>query len=342
MRILMGLSGGVDSCFASRLLAGAGHTVEGAFLRMTAESDTKSAERAAAELGIPLHILDCRELFEERVLKPFTECYMQGHTPNPCVECNRYVKIRTLCDFAVQNGFDRVATGHYGRIERGENGRYFVRRSENEKKDQSYMLWGLTQEQLALLTLPLESWDKEKLKKQAEEEGFSAAEQKESMDICFLPQGGYVSFVEKRAGICPPGDFVDQAGRVLGRHKGIVHYTVGQRKHLGIALGQRMFVSAIDKETNRVTLVPGGGEWSFSATVGSLWFQALEPIDEGEVSGIFVKLRYAQKPSPVRVLISGGRAELQAERPWRAVTPGQSAVFYDGDGRLLFGGYIEK
>lgn len=342
MKILMGLSGGVDSCFASRLLSEAGHAVEGAFLRMTAEADAKPAERAAAELGIPLHILDCRELFEEHVLKPFTESYMQGRTPNPCVECNRYVKIRVLCDFAAQNGFDRVATGHYGRIGQGENGRYFVRRSENEKKDQSYMLWGLTQEQLAMLTLPLENRDKEKLKQQAEKEGFSAAGQKESMDICFLPQGGYVPFVEKREGVCPPGDFVDPEGRVLGRHKGIVHYTVGQRKHLGIALGQKMFVAVIDKETNRVTLVPGGGEFSSCATVGSLRFQALEPMDEGELSGIFVKLRYAQKPSPARVRISGGRAELQAERPWRAVTPGQSAVFYDEDGRLLFGGYIEK
>lgn len=122
MKILMGLSGGVDSCFASRLLSEAGHAVEGAFLRMTAEADAKPAERAAAELGIPLHILDCRELFEEHVLKPFTESYMQGRTPNPCVECNRYVKIRVLCDFAAQNGFDRVATGHYGRIGQGENG----------------------------------------------------------------------------------------------------------------------------------------------------------------------------------------------------------------------------
>ena len=190
MKSLMGLSGGVDSCFASRLLSEAGHAVEGAFLRMTAEADAKPAERAAAELGIPLHILDCRELFEEHVLKPFTESYMQGRTPNPCVECNRYVKIRVLCDFAAQNGFDRVATGHYGRIGQGENGRYFVRRSENEKKDQSYMLWGLTQEQLAMLTLPLENRDKEKLKQQAEKEGLSAAGQKESMDICFLPQGG--------------------------------------------------------------------------------------------------------------------------------------------------------
>ena len=204
------------------------------------------------------------------------------------------------------------------------------------------MHWWLTQDQLAMLTLPLENRDKEKLKQQAEKEGFSAAGQKESMDICFLPQGGYVPFVEKREGVCPPGDFVDPEGRVLGRHKGIVHYTVGQRKHLGIALGQKMFVAVIDKETNRVTLVPGGGEFSSCATVGSLRFQALEPMDEGELSGIFVKLRYAQKPSPVRVRISGGRAELQAERPWRAVTPGQSAVFYDEDGRLLFGGYIEK
>ncbi|MBP3321770.1 MAG: tRNA 2-thiouridine(34) synthase MnmA [Clostridia bacterium] len=336
---LIGLSGGADSAYAASLLKKRGHAVEGVYLKMYKEADPTPALKAAEELGIPLHVVDCEEEFEKRVLCHFVDCYKMGRTPNPCVECNRYVKIKILCDIAREKGFSRVVTGHYASVAKTEDGRYCICRAENEKKDQSYVLWGLTQEQLSMLYLPLSAEEKEELRQALEREGVSASSAKDSMDICFLPEGNYAAFVEERGGACPPGAFIDSEGRVLGKHKGILHYTVGQRKHLGIALGQPMFVSAIDPEKNTVTLVPSGGEYGHTARIKDLQFQSLAPVSEGTVEGLTVKLRYGQKPMAVRVELAEGEATLHFEEPVRAVTPGQSAVFYDGE-RLAFGGYL--
>lgn len=339
-KYLVGLSGGADSAYAAALLKKRGFAVEGVYLKMFKEADPAPALKAAEELGIPLHVVDCQRAFEERVLCHFVDSYKRGRTPNPCVECNRYVKIRMLCQAAKERGISRVVTGHYASITRTEEGRYCVCRAENEKKDQSYVLWGLNQEQLSMLYLPLSSEQKEELRAALAQQGISAAAAKDSMDICFLPEGNYAAFVEERAGSCPEGDFIDPEGRVLGRHKGILHYTVGQRKHLGIALGQPMFVSAIDPEKNTVTLVPSGGEYGNTARVTGLSFQSLAPRSGGMIEGLKVKLRYGQKPMAVRVEFEEGGATLHFEEPVRAVTPGQSAVFYDGK-RLAFGGYLE-
>ena len=336
---LVGLSGGADSTYTALILKNEGHHVQGAYLKMFEDADPEPARKAAEQLGIPFHLVDCTEVFEKEVLCHFANSYLQGLTPNPCVQCNRYVKIAKLCELAKKLGADHVLTGHYGRIEKNEAGRYFVCRAENERKDQSYMLWGLSQEQLAMLYLPLSDLEKERVRAKLQEEGLSAAQAKDSMDICFLPEGNYASFIKERVGDCPEGDFVNAKGEVLGRHKGILHYTVGQRKHLGITLGKPMFVSKIDPKSNRITLVPSGEEYGRQARVEQLNFQCLAPQKEGVREDLMVKMRYGQKPVAVKVVFDENGADLFFEEAARAITPGQSAVFYL-NGQLAFGGYI--
>ncbi len=337
MRILVGCSGGLDSTYAARLLSEQ-HEVCGASLKMSEYTDTKSAKEACDAIGIPFVEIDVRDRFEKCVIDNFVEEYARARTPNPCVVCNRYVKFAALCEYAKDNGFDRVATGHYCSIE-NVNGRYCVVRAVDERKDQSYMLWQLTQDQLAMLELPLADVHKDNIRKAARSEGLRAAEQKESQDICFIPDGDYISYIEKRKGKFPEGNFIDKEGKVLGRHKGIINYTVGQRKGLGIALGQPMFVTAINADDNTVTLTPAGGEFSEFISVSGLVFQALEPAN-GVYDGLAVKIRYAAKPVPCSVEIEGENAKITFFTPQRAATPGQSAVFYDGN-KVAFGGFID-
>lgn len=337
MRILVGCSGGLDSTFAARLLS-EHHEVCGASLKMNRYTDTGAAKEACDSLGIPFVEIDARDLFEQCVVENFVNEYSRARTPNPCVVCNRYVKFALLCDYARKNGFDRVATGHYCSVEM-VNGRYCIVRAADERKDQSYMLWPLTQDQLSMLQLPLADAIKDDVRQAALGEGIKAAEQKESQDICFIPDGDYISFIEARRGKFPEGNFVDKQGNVLGKHKGIINYTVGQRKGLGIALGQPMFVTAIDAERNTVTLAPAGGEFSDCVSVSGLSFQALEGKD-GIYDNLTVKIRYAAKPVPCKVIINNGHADVEFFTPQRAVTPGQSAVFYEGN-KVAFGGFID-
>ena len=342
MHYLVGISGGLDSTLAAATLLDAGHTVTGAVLQFSDHTDLAAARLAAEELGVPLHEIDCRDDFEKIVKGYFAQSYAAGRTPNPCVVCNRHLKIQKLCDLAQSLGCDKVITGHYADIVCAENGRYAVKQSENRKKDQSYMLWGLTQEQLSLLAFPLRNADKESLRQTAIERSFSSAGAKESMDICFLPDGNYADFVEGVVGKSLPGSFVDKNGKLLGQHKGIIHYTVGQRKGLGIALGQPAFVSKIDPVQNTVTLVFAGEEYADSMTIGDLNFQSLAKTEDFESEELFVKIRYAAQPVPCKVRIEGAVATVTFTSPARAVTPGQSAVFYDKNGIIAFGGFIEK
>lgn len=340
MKVLLGMSGGLDSTYAAIALRESGHEVVGAVLQMHDYTDTAAAARAAAAVGVPLVTVDMRAPFRDTVERAFTEEYLCGRTPNPCVVCNRYVKFEGLVSYARQHGFDRIATGHYSRIVRIGD-RYAVSRAADPKKDQSYVLWGLTQAQLSMLITPLADCRKEEIRRSAAERGLEVAEAEESMEICFIPDHDYARYIEERRGKLPEGNFLDWNGKVVGRHRGIVHYTVGQRKHLGIALGEPVYVSAIDPKANTVTLARAGGEYALSAHVSSLQFQALAPCSAGTTVNADVKIRYSAQPAPSKVTFDASGAEVLFASPVRAVTPGQSAVFYDEDGNVLFGGLID-
>ncbi len=342
MKILVGLSGGLDSTWAVRVLLDEGHTVEGCALRFSEHTDIEGAKRVAGELGIPLHIVDAAEAFNRYVVDNFVAEYAAGRTPNPCIMCNRYAKIAALVDFAREHGFDRAATGHYCAAV-SEKGRYFIRSASDTSKDQSYVLWQLTQDQLAMLTMPLASLSKADIRTSARALGYSSAESKESQEICFIPDHDYAAFIEARLGSFPEGDFVDETGSVVGRHRGIIHYTVGQRKGLGIALGRPYFITRIDPASNRIHIAPAGGEMSRTIRVHTLNFQKLSPEAAlGNALRCEVKVRYGTRAqaAEVRFAEDGMSAEITFDVPVRAATPGQSAVGYlDGD--VAFGGFIE-
>jgi tRNA-specific 2-thiouridylase len=343
--ILVGMSGGLDSTYTAYRYREMGYRVHGAVLRMSAETDVSAAQTAAEQVGIPLEIIDAQAAFDRYVKDYFAVSYANGKTPNPCVECNRHVKIELLCHRAEALGIRYVSTGHYARVLRDEtSGRYFVRCGDDRRKDQSYVLWQLTQRQLSMLELPMADLDKAEVRAHAEALGFSAAASKESQDICFLPDGNYIPFVEERLGTTfAPGDFVDEDGRVVGRHAGIIRYTVGQRKGLGIALGHPVFVTKIDACSNTVHLAPAGREYAPSVCVEDLNFQKLMPDALSVGLAVLVKIRYAAPPASAIVTeIAGGRIPVTFDSPQRAVTPGQSAVFYDpnSSGDILFGGRI--
>lgn len=338
-RVLLGMSGGVDSTYAVMELRAAGFSVEGAVLKMSEWTDISGAERAAAATGVPLHVIECTDRFRSYVIENFVSEYAAARTPNPCVVCNRFVKIAALCEFAAEHGFSRVATGHYAGVARdAATGRFYIVRASDPGKDQSYVLWRLTQEQLSMLVFPLCGRYKTEVREQAKTLALPSAEAPDSQEICFIPDNDYVSYIEAAAGKFPEGRFIDADGAVLGTHKGIIHYTIGQRKGLGISLGRPMFVSAMDPVGNTVTLADEKDIFSDRLVCDALNFMRLTP---GNYDGLRldVKIRYSAKRVPATVRIFGNRAEALFEDPVRAATPGQSAVFYEGD-CVMLGGMI--
>ena len=232
MKILVGISGGVDSAFAAKRLIEEGNCVEGAILKMHEYTEISAAEEVAENIGIPLHVIDCTAAFDNIIRKNFVEEYLAGRTPNPCIKCNETVKFRFLYDYAMANGFDAIATGHYARVTKVDHGGkvgYALSVADDNRKDQTYMLYRLPQEIIEDLILPLGDISKEEVRLIAAERGINAAERPDSQEICFLPNGNYSDYIESVAGKCPAGDFVDDRGNILGKHKGIIHYTVGQR-----------------------------------------------------------------------------------------------------------------
>ena len=339
MRILLGMSGGLDSSCAALKLIKEGHSVEGAVLIMHEYTEVESARQAAGELGIPLHEIDARDLFREKVIPNFVEQYSKGRTPNPCVVCNREVKFKVLYDYAKENGFDKIATGHYAKITE-RNGRKVISRSSDPKKDQTYMLWRLTEEIIDSLVFPLSDTTKNDVRAEAGELGLTVASRDESQEICFIPSGDYATYIEEYGVKSREGYFVDEMDNVLGRHKGIIHYTVGQRKGLGIALGQRAFVTDIDPLTDKVTLSFEAKE-SKELYISDINFVGIAPYSAGDCVELFVKVRYLAPPVAAKVFfLENGRAKVSLSSAARSVAPGQSAVFYDGD-VLMFGGFIE-
>ena len=342
MKILVGMSGGLDSTYAALKLINEGHEVSGAVVVMHDHTELDGARAAATALGISLYEIDAIDKFDV-VKKNFVSEYSKGRTPNPCIVCNPLVKFRALADFARENGFDRIATGHYAKtVVRSENGetRYTLSRAIDSRKDQTYMLHRLPQDILSILMLPLGDEVKTDVREKARAAGLKAAEQKESQEICFIPDGDYASYIIDIKGAFPEGNFVLEDGRVIGRHKGLIRYTVGQRKGLGVSYGERIFVSKIDPIKNEIVLSTEG-RFSDTVLVSDIVFSGISQPEIGSEIRVEVKLRYLAKPvSATAIFIGDGRAKLVLDTPEKAVTPGQSAVMYDGD-VLLAGGFIE-
>ncbi len=342
MRVLLGMSGGLDSTYAAKELLKKGYEVEGAILKMHAYTEIDEARLAAESLGIPLHVIDCTEAFEQTVVENLINEYQNGRTPNPCIVCNREVKFRYLYEYAEKNGFDKIATGHYANIVKKEaNGkvRYAVSSAKDSKKDQTYMLYRLPQRVLEKLIFPLSDLKKSEIRERVKNEGVYATEKDESQEICFIPDNDHASFIAKRGYPEKRGYYINNEGKILGEHFGIAKYTVGQRKGLGISLGKRVFVSEINSKENTVTL-SDEPKMSDTVTVTDIVFSGIEeplPMQEFILS---VKVRYLAKKVECRVKYLGdGVAEAILKEPQRSVTPGQSAVFYEGED-ILFGGFI--
>lgn len=338
-RVLLGMSGGLDSSYSALVLKNEGYEVFATTLIMHEFTDTTGARECADSLSVPFSVLDLREEFDKKVKAYFADEYARGRTPNPCVVCNRNVKFAGLIGEADRLGCDFVATGHYAGI-RNENGRYFAVKGLDPKKDQSYMLWNLSQEQLGRVIFPLEKRIKTYVREDARDAGLSSADIAESEDVCFLPDEEAADFVRRVKGDLPEGDFADTSGRIIGRHKGIARYTIGQRRGLGISAGKRIFVTDIDPERNVVTVGDDAELYKSDITVCKLNFQKLAPTEKGELR-FDVKVRYAAPAVSAFVKIEGDTAKVHFDTPVRAAAPGQSAVFYDGDA-IAFGGVIER
>ncbi|SHK74011.1 tRNA (5-methylaminomethyl-2-thiouridylate)-methyltransferase [Selenomonas ruminantium] len=347
-KVIVGMSGGVDSAVTAYLLKVAGFEVIGITLKSWTAGSSKCCEideasRTAAMLGITYYPWNTVACFHDYVTKPFVADYEAGRTPNPCVECNRYVKWDQLLAVAASMQADYVATGHYAVIEQLPNGRYTLKQGADGRKDQSYMLYKLTQEQLARTILPLGRLTKQEVRDIARKAGLNVADKEESQEICFVTEGSYTDYIEEYSDkdLTAAGNFVDEAGKVLGRHKGIIHYTVGQRKGLGLALGYPAYVKEIRAAANEVVVSREEGLYTDEVLCENLCFMSLSDIAPGEVVSVQVKIRYHHAGAAARLQRVGeDRIQIRFAEPVRAPAPGQSAVFYDDEGRIIGGGKI--
>jgi tRNA-specific 2-thiouridylase len=353
-KVVVGMSGGVDSSVAAYLLKQQGYEVIGVTMQIWQDAEriveeenggccglsaVEDARRVAAQLEIPYYVMNFKDSFQKNVVDYFVEEYLNGRTPNPCIACNRYVKWESLLQRSLSIGADYIATGHYARIVKLPNGRYTLRRSATLAKDQTYALYNLTQEQLQRTLMPVGEYSKEEIRKIAEDIQLQVANKPDSQDICFVPDGDYAGFIEKTAGKqVQKGNFVTVDGTVLGEHKGIIHYTVGQRKGLGLALGYPAFVLEIRPETNEVVIGTHEESMAKSLRAGNLNFMSIE--DLAEPQRVFTKIRYNHRGVWATIEKTGEDEILCTfEEPQRAVTPGQAVVFYDGE-YVLGGGTI--
>lgn len=341
-KIMVGMSGGVDSSAAALLLCREGYEVCGLTLRLkddgAAEKDIADAAAVAEKLGIEHRVLDLREFFRQTVIADFADEYRSGRTPNPCIVCNNTVKFGKMLDYALEEGFDGIATGHYARIGRGAEGRTLLQKSESPK-DQSYFLYGLTPFQLEHSLFPLEACEsKEQIRLLCEKANLPTAHRGDSQEICFVPQDDYVAFLEGMGVAAAPGDFVNTRGEVIGRHGGLIRYTVGQRKGLG-AFGKPMFVTALQPQTNTVVLGEEGSQYCRGLIADKPNWIAADSLP-AELTAQ-VKIRYRAKPAPARITsLPDGRFQVMFFEPQRSVTPGQAAVIYEentvfGGGRII-------
>lgn len=353
-KVVVGMSGGVDSSVAAYLLKEQGYDVIGVTMQIWQDetplqqeenggccglSAVDDARRVAEQLDIPYYVMNFKQEFKAKVMDYFVAEYCAGRTPNPCIACNRYVKWEALLKRSLDIGADYIATGHYARIEQLPGGRYSLKRAATDTKDQTYALYNLTQEQLAHTLMPVGAYEKTEIRAIAERIGLKVANKPDSQEICFVPDNDYAGFIERSIEQkLPEGNFVSPEGKVLGRHRGIIHYTVGQRKGLNLALGYPAFVLEIRPKTNEVVI--GNGTQVFSEIVYAdrLNWMIREEIEDG--MSVMGKIRYNHKGASCRLYKrEANRLECIFDEPQRAVTPGQALVLYDGD-YVLGGGTI--
>ncbi|MDE6722688.1 MAG: tRNA 2-thiouridine(34) synthase MnmA [Eubacterium sp.] len=339
-KILIALSGGVDSSVAAGMITKEYEAV-GATMKLycSNETDLKDAEKICNKIGIPFHLLDFEEHFKNSVIKDFIDTYENGGTPNPCIVCNKIMKFGKLLEAAEKFGCDGIATGHYVNIEY-KDGRYCLKKATDLSKDQSYVLYGLTQEQLSKTIFPLGSMTKENARKLADNLHFDNAQKKESQDICFVPDGDYFKFIENYTGkTFKKGYFKDKKRNILGTHQGIIKYTIGQRKGLGLALPQPMYVCEKNVDTNEVILCTNEELFEKEVSVCNFnWVSIENPNKEFKASA---KIRYNMKEQPCTVYpLSDDKIKIVFDEPQRAITKGQSAVVYDKD-YVIGGGIID-
>ena len=352
-KVAVGMSGGVDSSVAVYLLKEQGYDVIGVTMQIWQDEDplaqaenggccglsaVDDARRVADRLGIPYYVLNFKREFKENVIDYFMDEYMHARTPNPCIACNRYVKWEALLHRARELGCDYIATGHYARVVQLDNGRYALKKSATDRKDQTYALYNLTQEQLAHTLMPVGEYEKEQIREIAAKIGLLIANKPDSQEICFIPDNDYAGYIERESGkTFPKGNFVDLEGNILGTHKGIIHYTIGQRKGLGLSMGSPVFVVDIRPETNEVVIGSNLDTFHDSLYAGKVNLMSVDAL-EGERE-VVAKIRYSHKGAPCRIrMVDEDTVLCKFKEPVRAITPGQAVVFYDGD--IVLGGAV--